>query len=195
MVLSLLLPLELKRQGRTRIGIVTFDAVLQEQHNASAMVTMQPVEEGSFIADHIVRNPETVSITGIISNTPLRTSLDRRLSIIDNAQRAFDDIYKAWSDKELVTVITHYRRYTDMAITDISVPRDRNTGDAINLTVTLQKVRKARDFRFDAISSTFGFISGPLSQAREVVNKGRRLALNTTDNVIQNVNDVLRGIF
>lgn len=195
MLLDLILPLNLNRTGRTRIGIVSFDAVLSEEHTASSNITLQPVEQGADIADHIIRNPETINIEGIISNTPLKQTIDRRISFLDAAQRAFDDIYETWETKRLVTVITNYRRYTDMAITNINAPRDANTGDSVNLNITLRKIRKARDSTFDVIESTFGFISGPVSQAREVVNKGRRLALNATDSVIQGTNDVLRGIF
>lgn len=49
----------------------TVDATLTENHSFESEVTENPVEEGVSIADHINLKPETYSLTGVISDTPL----------------------------------------------------------------------------------------------------------------------------
>lgn len=47
------------------------DVTLTENHDFQADVTENPVEEGSPITDHIDLKPESFTITGVISDTPL----------------------------------------------------------------------------------------------------------------------------
>lgn len=50
---------------------VALDATLVQNHDATNTVTEHPVESGANMSDHIRPDLDTLSITGIISNTPL----------------------------------------------------------------------------------------------------------------------------
>jgi hypothetical protein len=50
---------------------VHIDVTLTENHNFESEVTDNPVEEGVVISDHIDLKPESLTITGVISDTPL----------------------------------------------------------------------------------------------------------------------------
>ena len=56
------------------ISNLTIDATLTESHSTEAEVTENPVEQGVVIADHIDLKPETFTLTGVISGTPLNLS-------------------------------------------------------------------------------------------------------------------------
>jgi len=60
--------------------VLVLDAVINENHQASAQPTMYPVEDGSIVSDHVVQNPVTLSLTGIISDTPLPDTLTGQLT-------------------------------------------------------------------------------------------------------------------
>jgi hypothetical protein len=66
-----LLSLIFGEKAKARIGIVELDASLSETHSMSAEVTNHPVEEGSEISDHIRKQPDSIQISGVVSNTPL----------------------------------------------------------------------------------------------------------------------------
>ena len=50
------------------------DVTLTENHSFESEVTENPVEEGVVISDHIDLKPESLTITGVISDTPLNLS-------------------------------------------------------------------------------------------------------------------------
>lgn len=60
--------------------VLYFDAVLSETHQATSLPTMFPVEDGSVISDHVIQNPITLSLTGIISDTPLPDTVSGQLT-------------------------------------------------------------------------------------------------------------------
>ncbi len=52
--------------------IITFDVIENELHETVAEVTDHPVETGINIADHVRPLPDRLSLTGYVSNTPIR---------------------------------------------------------------------------------------------------------------------------
>lgn len=51
--------------------VLIFDAIRTEDHTMSATVTEHPVENGSIISDHVIQQPDKLTITGLVSNTPI----------------------------------------------------------------------------------------------------------------------------
>lgn len=60
--------------------VLMFDAVLSESHDLSSTPTTFPLEDGSVISDHIVQNPIMLTMTGVISDTPLPETLKDQLT-------------------------------------------------------------------------------------------------------------------
>lgn len=59
------------KQAKGKIGELTIDATLSENHDFNNSVSQYPVEDGSSLSDNIRVNPDELTITGIISNTPV----------------------------------------------------------------------------------------------------------------------------
>ena len=51
--------------------VVVFDAVVNEDHAMSATVTEHPIEDGSIISDHVIQQPDQLTLRGIVSNSPI----------------------------------------------------------------------------------------------------------------------------
>ncbi|MCX8566830.1 MAG: hypothetical protein ON057_001557 [Glomeribacter sp. 1016415] len=51
-----------------RIGTVTLDATLAEQHQSVLRISENPIESGALIADHAALEPKQVTITGIVTD-------------------------------------------------------------------------------------------------------------------------------
>jgi len=59
------------RHDQSKIGSLVVEVITEENHEYKNDVTMYPVEAGFEITDHVHRNPEEYTMTGIISDTPL----------------------------------------------------------------------------------------------------------------------------
>lgn len=51
--------------------LLTFDAAINEQHGRESQPTTFPVEDGSVISDHIILSAFELTLTGVVSDTPL----------------------------------------------------------------------------------------------------------------------------
>jgi hypothetical protein len=58
-------------QTKAKIALMELDVSSNEEHEATATLTMNEIEDGSNINDHIVLNPEKLTIKGVVSETPL----------------------------------------------------------------------------------------------------------------------------
>lgn len=58
-----------------QLGSLQFDAVLSDDLDASVDIVQYPVETGTPIADHIIYQPIRYTMTGAVSNNPLKVSI------------------------------------------------------------------------------------------------------------------------
>lgn len=189
MSISLLLSGINRRQNS--IGSLTLEATLSENHNARSQVTNYTIEDGSTISDHIINDPVKVSIRGFVSNSPVDIGATIAAGFSgDNAQNTFDELYRIRDEKELVTVVSKYRSYENMAITNIRVPRGQQTGDAIEFTVDLLQVNVVDSASVQVFNNVLSSVDGVVDQASSALNLGRQTvsqATSATDNAVSNV--------
>jgi len=65
-------------QGKKRVTItyadrelLKVDATIREGHDSTSQATKHGIEDGSEISDHIIKQPRTLTLTGIISDDPI----------------------------------------------------------------------------------------------------------------------------
>lgn len=58
-----------------QLGSLQFDAVLSDNLDASVDIVEYPIETGTPIADHIIYQPIRYTMTGAVSNNPLKVSI------------------------------------------------------------------------------------------------------------------------
>lgn len=129
------------------------DATLSIQHSKTAEVTQVPVESGAVISDHVLLRPDAVKLEGIISNTPLRSSLQPypgeeefqaaaeagQYAIRDvEARRVLEAIHAA---REMVTIYSGAMIYTDMVLQALEIPEDASLGDALRFSASFVQIR------------------------------------------------------
>lgn len=132
MVLSLLFG---KKYAQARIGTVFLDATLTEDHSYSSRVTAYPIESGRTISDHIINEPDVLQISGVVTDTPLSI-----LSPFNRSIDAFNRLVGIHERKEIITVVTGIKVYTNMVMTSLQVPRNIQTGQSLNFVIELQKI-------------------------------------------------------
>lgn len=140
MVLSLLFG---AKYAQTDVAGVVIDAVLNEDHQYNSRVTNYPVEDGRIISDHIINEPETLSLTGVVSDTPLSF-----LAPFNRSINAFQRLVEIHNRRELITVVTGIKVYLNMAITSINVPRNVQSGQSLTFSMQFQRVNLDSSVRF-----------------------------------------------
>ena len=155
-----MISLLLNKKKPGKIGVLEFDATIHESHEYTNTITEFPVEKGFNISDHIIRQPEKLTMEGFVTNTPIPRSSD--LAPLDGAdaqqnrvETALEQLLdlaglpsptKNTSDVEsntlfpkLIDVVeTGLRQYKNMVITRITIPRDRNTGETMQFTCEMR---------------------------------------------------------
>lgn len=126
---------------RVTIGSIVVDATVRERHEYSAAVTDHPIEEGGFITDHIYENPRIVTVEGEITDSPVM--FFSVLGGLSNRRvEAYDQLVKLYQQKDIVTLVTGLKIYTDMVIQNLVFPREQNTGKRLQFTAEFKEVRK-----------------------------------------------------
>lgn len=144
---------------------IEIDSCKEETHTLSNTVTDHPVEEGYNITDHVRPDPDMVTLTCFISNTPLsleqvsrsvregsvefQTSSSEDVAIGDAKGRgntAYEKLKKLRREGTLISVVTSLCTYgvsstEGMAIQSISIPRTSKNYDGLEFSITLKQVR------------------------------------------------------
>lgn len=116
------------------------DAAMSESHRSENEITQYPVEEGANVTDHVLPLQDTVTITGIVSNTPVvdpTFTMDGMLPTDD----ALAKLRKIKRDRKPVTLKdTTLGTYEDMVMESLEFPRDGSTGDALRFVATFRQI-------------------------------------------------------
>lgn len=141
--------------------LVQLDALESESADHDVEVTDHPVEVGADVSDHARVKPIMLSVQGIISNTPVNRTQQRRViqtqgftiqstavngapaGATGYAEAALERLTTLKEARQLVSVVTPSRVYKDMLLTSMKVPRDAKTGDAVRVALTFKEIRFA----------------------------------------------------
>lgn len=147
-----------KYTGPTLIGDLAIDCTVTETHTATSTVTEHPVESGAKITDHIRPDPVQLSITGIVSDTPIGSRQVQRSIAVGGASVQVTQqepptsttgyARAAWAKLDAirtaakpVKVVTRDKTYESMALVSLSVPKEAKTGGALYFTAQFKQVR------------------------------------------------------
>lgn len=131
-----------------QIGTIKLDAVLQETHTFSAMITEHPIELGDDVNDYIRPLPDRVTIRGIVSRTPLAAPLIIA-AFGGRYRRAFDDLRKLATKGQIFDIVTVKRKYLSMACESLTVISNDRTGETVTFTMQCRRVRQVSAFGID----------------------------------------------
>lgn len=144
-----------------KIGDLVLDLLIQEDEELSNLVTQFPVEDGSPAADHVVNQATTLTLTGFVTNSPIKShggvqDEQARATVqdpdrvtgtdINFAELALVYLRKLRLEKTLVQVTTRRGTFDDMLIQKITRTKNKDTGDALVFTINMIQFRKVKLF-------------------------------------------------
>ncbi len=157
----------------TKLGSIILDATVSATYSAKVDITEHPVEKGAGKSDHLRPKPETLTIEGIISNTPIAAAERKKLGDsmprggVGRAEQAFEALRRLKNGGETVTVVCTLGTFEEMAIESLDVPKNASTGDALEFTCTFKQV-ETTELKTVTVTRT--------PRASGKVNKGRDTA-------------------
>ncbi|KAB0489688.1 phage baseplate protein [Pseudomonas vancouverensis] len=209
------------RQAPTIAGY-SFDAVLEDTFEATVNITSFPIESGVRISDHRILNPFKWTMTGAISNNPVKVQLTDFLggalsnltsnpivSTVAGLSAGFlagSDETRASSTLEfLVWLMQSYDPFDidagdillkNMAITRLSRTKEPRNEGGLEFVVELQEVIELDRIARDAECSIPQLRDGDPSQSAlaRAIRRGQAIAKEATDTVASAVNNVLDGV-
>jgi len=123
------------------------DAAPSEDHAFESEVTSHPVEDGADITDHVRARPVTVSISGVVSDSPIGAVADQRVLGDVPSADAFTLLLEIRDAREPVTIQTNLRTFDNMVLTSLQVPQDASTGQSLRFRATFVQVELVRNER------------------------------------------------
>lgn len=177
------------------IGGITIDAYIQEGHRKAANVTNYPIENGSFIADHVIQRPDVISIQGLVSKSVLGTSALSNSRILDTYE-----ILTFLKELGLpITIVTGLKVYEDMVITNLDVNRTARNGQSLPFSLTAQKITIVQSQTAQIPKSQLTGDTATQQQSQQEQDVGDTSSGQTqvtdTDNFVDQVNNDLDTIF
>lgn len=118
---------------------ITPDTCTSIQFGYDAEATTHPVEDGSTIADHVIRKPPKVSFTTTwtprpIDDTYLPQGNDRGLE-------AFQILSATLQSRQPIQIITDGQNYENMVLQSVTMPRAFEDGDGRTITIECQQIQ------------------------------------------------------
>jgi hypothetical protein len=152
------------------------DIAESEEHVFENEVTEHPVESGGDITDHVRARAISLTIEGIVSDTPLAALAQRRNELVviggetfaKPSEEAFARLLEINATREPITIETSLRSYTDMVLEHFSAPRNAGTGDALRFTATFKQIRLVTNERTTILVAT--------PRGSKPVNRGQAFA-------------------
>ena len=138
--------------GKSTVGDLELDAILERTTNLDSDVTDYPVEDGFPVADHVTRQPLTLSMTCICTPTPLDGSgglyaaagaamRGSSSSAGNSLQSIADKLLAIYQAGEPIMVTTPDAIYRDMVMTSAPLPRTVEDGICYKLALEFKHVR------------------------------------------------------
>jgi hypothetical protein len=209
------------RQAPTIAGY-SFDAVLEDTFEASVTLTSIPIESGVRISDHRILNPFKYTLTGAISNNPVKVQLTDFLggalsnltnNPIVSTVAGLSAGFLAGSDETrasttldfLIWLMKSYDPFDidagdillkNMAITRISRTKEPRNEGGLEFVLELQEVIDLDRIVRDTECSIPQLRDGDPSQSAlsRAIKRGQAIAKEANDKVTSAVNNILDGV-
>ncbi len=119
---------------------VTFDGTITADHSDEVDLTTHPVEDDVDVTDHVQKKQPTLTLTGMVTNTPINATAATEA---DRAILAYEALLGLLGEE--VTVTTAIRVYPNVVLTSVGVPRQQGGRqlNALQFAVAFRQVVKA----------------------------------------------------
>lgn len=114
------------------------DALIHHELSLEMEIPDYPVEEGFSVQDTMIQKPKTLSLTVIVTNTPITFRSHASPGRVQQVASRFQELY---AKRELITVTSAKGIFKNMGVTSLSLPYDVSTKTSLEIPITLKEVQ------------------------------------------------------
>lgn len=124
------------RRPEKSIGGIVVNSFLLEEHNYAATASEYAIDSDIPVSDNIRLKPEELKIEGVVEEGVVVSDTGASSNIVS----VFDEFLTLRKTRAAVSIITGLKEYTDMYISDFSVPRKAKDGGSLMFSARLKKL-------------------------------------------------------
>lgn len=127
---------------KSYLGTVLLDVVITENASSTVKITKNPVEYGADMSDHVVIQPMTYSMTGLVSNA-VTSILSTNYSLPgsqSNSQIAWQELLDLQRSGVPFTLEQGLKKYENVMIEGLTTDRNKDSAGGLYFTATLTEV-------------------------------------------------------
>jgi len=176
------------------ISGIEFDALIEEERTLEATVPEYAVESGFSVSDAILFNPETLSMTLFVTDSPVSWATIHQTER-GRTERICKQLEELYFKSEPVTVITTDSSYTDMAITSISFRKTAEYGYSKEIPISFKKIR-VTSLQTTSIPDYYGKSGGTTTSAGSAnTSNGSTSGNNKNGSESERKKTILKSLF
>ena len=128
------------------ISTIELDAIISEGASAQARVTENPVEYGANINDHIIIEPMTFNVSGVVSNISSKISdFESTVTTVftknsNKSRQAWEELLELQVNRTPFTLVQGLKEYPNVVIISLSEQQDVSTANGLFFTATLKEI-------------------------------------------------------
>lgn len=128
------------------ISTVELDIIITEGAFATARLTENPVENGANVNDHIILEPMTFNVEGVVSNISASSvgSFVRLPTVFSQntskSREAWEALLELQVSRQPFTLVQNLRSYDNVVILSLAENQDKNTSNGLFFTATMKEV-------------------------------------------------------
>ena len=136
-----------KSPFKQKIGKIEILLISSRETTKSASLTKNPIEDGSLVSDHIVRENDQVVLTGKISEFSVQNSILSSALRLENPFKfnsaKLDDVYKElvriFEAREPIDLILPREKFKNMVLTNLRFPESPGSAKVLIFDATFEK--------------------------------------------------------
>jgi len=128
------------------ISTIELDIIISESASATARITENPVENGANVNDHIIIEPMTFAIEGVVSNisSSFIGQFTRSSSVfnqeISKSKEAWEALLELQISRQPFTLVQNLKEYENVVILSLNESQDKNTSNGLFFTATMKEL-------------------------------------------------------
>jgi hypothetical protein len=180
------------------IGGYFFDATISESHDFENQITVNPVQTGANVNDHVFAQPILYTMQ-IFQSDCLASVVSGQFDVsgLTRSQTAMAVLMSLWQKAQILTVQTSLQTYDSMIIKSCVVTKDKDTMSAIKATVILQQliITDAQAVSISTIPPAPAPATSIFSQVTQSTNKGKTSVLTPSSPAFAPINSGVLSLF
>lgn len=122
------------------------DLSIKEEHKRQNDISNFPMESGSSFSDHVIKKPQTCTIDGLVSDSPIGTmellrDLEGENAGLKPSEETRAKLEELDDSKRAVTIVSSLKVYENMILESLDIPKDKDHEGGLWFTAVFKQAK------------------------------------------------------